>query len=139
MLPPRLVCQPELHIVENRGFVELPDSVEVRFPIAGVEADLISYSRLLYRVERRDLAWKILSLTVIYERDTLTPAVPGTTLAVDSAQFSRFRPSYRCLAYHISLRGQPVPDDLPGDDQPDHKNALYDKMLLWLRFGVLTT
>ncbi len=135
--PLHRVAAPVVHVAGSRGFVELPAAIEVRFPIGGVEADLISYSRLIYRVERRELSWKISSLTAIYERDTLAPAIPGTTLDVDSAQFTRFRPSYRCLAYHISLRGAPVRDDLLGDDQPERTNALYDKILDWLHSGVM--
>ena len=133
--PLHRMSPPVVHVDGSRGFVEIPAAVEVRFPINGVEADLVSYSRLLYRVEQRDGAWKIVGLMAIYERDTLAPSVPGTTLDVDVARFSAFRPSYRCLAYHISLRGVTPPDDLYGDDQPDRTGALYGRMLAWLRSG----
>ena len=133
--PLHRMSPPVVHVNGSRAFVEAPASVEVRFLIGGVEAELISYSRLLYRVEQRAGAWKILGLVAIYERDTLAPAVPGTTLGVDVARFSQFRPSYRCLAYHISLRGLPAPDDLYGDDRPERSNALYGRLLEWLRSG----
>ncbi len=131
--PLHRLSPPVVHVHGPRGFVELPAAVEVRFLIDGVEADLISYSRLLYRVERRTAGWKIVSLAAVYERDTLAPAVPGTVLTVDTERFGRFRSSYRCLSYHISLRGAPVRDDLYGDDQPERVGALYDGILQWLR------
>ena len=130
--PLHRLSPPVVHVSGQRGFVEVPASIEVRFPISGVEADLISYSRLLYRVEHHADGWRILSLTAVYERDTLAPAVPGTTLDVDVERFRRFRKPYRCLAYHISLRGQSAGDDLYGDDQPDRVNALYNEHRNWL-------
>ena len=133
--PLHRLSPPAVHINQTRAFVEVPVSVEVRFPVNGVEADLVSYTRLLYRVEHRAASWKILGLCAIYERDTLAPAIPGTTLDVDVERFGSFRASYRCLAYHISLRGQPVNDDLYGDDQPERCAALYDKIRGWLRSG----
>ena len=131
--PLHRLSPPVVHVNGTRGFVELPAAIEVRFPVEGVEADLISYSRLLYRVEHRALGWRILSLNAVYERDTLAPAIPGTVLTVDVERFARFRQSYRCLAYHISLRGQIAADDLYGDDQPDRANALYDDIRQWLQ------
>ncbi len=129
--PLHRLSPPAIHVNKTRAFVELPVAVEVRFPLGGVEAELISYSRLLYTVEQRD-TWKIRSLTAVYERDTLTPAVPGTTLDIDPDRLSGFRPSYRCLSYHISLRGLQPPIDLYGDDQPDRAKRLYDEVLSWL-------
>ena len=123
---------PVVHIAGRRGFVEVPAAVELRFPVSGVDADLTSHSRLLYRVENRAAAWKVLSLTAIYERDTLTPAIPGATLDIDITRFSRFREPYRCLAYQVSLRGQSADDNLYGDDQPDRVNTLYSEHLTWL-------
>ena len=131
--PMHRLSPPVVHVRGQRGFVEVPAAVEVRFPINGIEADLVSFSRLLYRVERREGDWKILSLTSIYERDTLAPSVPGTTLTVNPEDFRAFRSSYRCLSYHISLRSAPVRHDLYGDDQPEVVRALYDGILQWLR------
>ncbi len=129
--PLHRLSPPTIHLNRARGFVELPAAIEVRFLMGGVEAELISYSRLLYSVERR-AKWKIRSLAVIYERDTLTPAVPGTKLDIDPERFSSFRTSYRCLSYHISLRGLQPPPDLYGDDQPERSQGLYNEIFGWL-------
>ena len=129
--PLHRLSPPTIHINGVRAFAELPAAIVVRFPIDGVEAELTSYSRLLYTVERRT-EWKIRSLSVVYERDTLTPAVPGTSLDIDPESFSSFRTSYRCLSYHMSLRGIEPPADLYGDDQPERSRVLYDEILRWL-------
>lgn len=44
----------------------------------GNEAVVESYMRLIYRLERRNVTWKISNLTIINEADTLSPAIPGT-------------------------------------------------------------
>ena len=123
---------PAVHLHGDKAVLELPVSVERRFSLKGVEADLASYTRLLYRVERRGDSWKILSLDVIYERDTLAPTVPGTTLDVDHAKLAEFRAPYRFVAYDISLSGRSLTADLYGDDQPERVQALYASAFAWL-------
>ena len=123
---------PAVHLHGDKAVLELPVSVERRFLLKGVEADLASYTRLLYRVERRDEGWKILTLDVIYERDTLAPTVPGTTLDVAHDQVAQFRAPYRFVAYDISLSGRSLTADLYGDDQPERVQALYASTFEWL-------
>ena len=123
---------PAVHAHGDKAVLELPVSVERRFLLKEVEADLTSYSRLLYCLERRETGWKILSLNAIYERDTLTPTVPGTMLDVDHEILAQFRPSYRFVAYDISLSGRSMTADLYGDDQPEQVQALYRSAFDWL-------
>ncbi len=130
--PLHRLSPPVVHLNGQKGLVELPAAIEVRFVHQGVEADLVSYSRLIYRVERRDTGWKVLNLDAIYERDTLVPAVPGTDLNVRPDDFASFRPSYRYLAFHLSLRGVSPRDDLLGDDRPEAVEALYKAAFEWL-------
>ena len=123
---------PAVHLNGQKAVLELPASVERRFMLNGVEADVVSYSRLLYRLEQREAGWKIVSLNAIYERDTLTPTVPGTTLEIDEEKLAQFRPSYRFVAYDISLSGRAMTPDLYGDDQPEQVEALYREAFAWL-------
>ncbi|MGI5157967.1 hypothetical protein [Microbispora sp. CA-102843] len=52
--------------------------------IDGVQADLASSCQSQYRAERgHDGVWRITRITSIYEKDTLTPALPNTHLAID--------------------------------------------------------
>lgn len=131
--PVHRTSSPVVHLHEKRGIVELPVAAEVRSDIDGTEADLVSFMRLVYRVEQRENIWKIKSLDCIYERDTLTPAIPGTSLNIDLNVLRQFRMPYRCLAYQFSLRGTSVGEDLYGDDQPNRVNALYDAGFAWMR------
>lgn len=116
-----------------RAVVEL-STTTTRFPlIDGVEAELVSYMRLLYRAERRDAEWKLLALTGIFERDTLAAAVPGTLLSIDRKLLAQFRTPYRFLAYQRVRSGGSMPPNLYADDQPDAINALYTDAFTWLK------
>lgn len=117
----------------DRAFVELPACIEVRTEIDGVIADLVSCTRVIYRLERRAGEWRILALDCVYERDPLTPAVPGTRLSVPPEELAAYRAPYAILAWHVARRGYEVSDDLLGDDQPDRTAAFYTETLDWLR------
>ncbi|WP_329563354.1 nuclear transport factor 2 family protein [Kitasatospora sp. NBC_01266] len=126
---------PVVHVVGDRGYVEAPTGVEFRVTIDGVLVDLVSRTRLNYRVERRDGVWKILSLDAIYERDTITPAVPGTAITIPQERLAGFRPALALISYYLQSRGYPVGDNLLGDDQPRARDAFYAEVLAWLHAG----
>ncbi len=131
--PVHRLSPPVVALSGRRAVVEVSAAIQISFPIDGVEADLVSFTRLLYQAERRGSDWKIHALNAIYEHDTLTPSVPGTRLSLDLERLARSRKPYRYLAYHLSLGGRPVRDDLYGDDQPDRVNALYAEAFDWMR------
>lgn len=124
---------PTVQIVSDRAFVEMPAGIEVRTDIDGITADLASYTRIVYRLERRDSRWGISALDCIYERDTLTPTVPGQQIAIPPQQLAGYRTSYAILAWHLARRGYDVAADLLGDDQPARTAAFYTSTLSWLR------
>lgn len=124
---------PVVHVVGDRGYAEVPAGVEFRVAIDGVLVDLVSWTRLNYRVERRDGVWKILSLDAVYERDTITPVVPGTTITIPQERLAGLRPSSALLAHYLRLRGYPIGEDLLGDDEPEARDAFYADVLAWLR------
>ena len=65
----------------------------------------------------------------------MAPAMPGTTLSLDLERLAKFRPSYRCIAYHIATSGRAMMDDLYGDDQPERVKALYESAFEWMRMS----
>jgi hypothetical protein len=123
---------PIVRIRGGRAVAETGCALETRNVIDDIECDLTSYMRLLSRVERRGGSWRLASLGVVYERDTLTPVIPGRAPAIDTDLLDSLRPAYRFLAYVQIRLGWPSRPDLPGDDQPDLVKALYDATLDWL-------
>ncbi|MFD4668877.1 nuclear transport factor 2 family protein [Lentzea sp. NPDC058450] len=128
---------PAVHVAGDRGWAEVPAAIEVRTVLDGVLADLVSYTRVSYRVERRDGRWGIVGLDAIYERDTLTAVLPGT--ALPAPDVARFRRSYAFLAWYLDRRGYPLTDGLPGDDRPEQRDEFYAETLKWLHSGRRTT
>jgi hypothetical protein len=123
---------PIVRVNGSRSVVEMSASIEIRTELNGVEVDLISYTRLIYRSERAASRWQIVSLDPIYERDTLTPSMPGTKAAVAPADLAGLRPSYRLLAYLLHERGYDIREDLYGDDRPEAVAAFNRDLLHWL-------
>ncbi|MDT0465399.1 nuclear transport factor 2 family protein [Streptomyces gibsoniae] len=127
---------PAERIDGDRALAELPLMIEWRIDIDGVEADLASACRSQYRAERgADGIWRIARITSIYEKDTLVPVLPGTRLAVDPGELTRYRPSYRFLAWYLNRKGYTVGDHHLGDDQPVAVTGQYRAEHTWLHQG----
>jgi hypothetical protein len=116
----------------DRAWAELPLSIEFAIDVDGTPADLVSHCRSQYRAQRTQDGWKLVAITSIYERDTLTPSIPGQLLPIDPDAFTGLRQSYRILAWYFARQGTPLPDDLLGDDQPAPVADQYRQELLWL-------
>ncbi|MET3174841.1 UNVERIFIED_ORG: hypothetical protein ABIB52_002692 [Arthrobacter sp. UYCu721] len=127
------MAAPVVQIHGDKGYVEAPAAVEFQITLDNVAVDLISYTRLNYRVERHDGIWGVLSLDAVYERDTITPSVPGELITIPAEDLAQFRPSYALIAYYLNRRGYRVGKDLLGDDQPEQTVAFYAETLAWLR------
>lgn len=123
---------PAIRVQGDRALAELPLAIEFRITVDGVEADLISYCRSQYRARRIDGSWGIARITSIYERDTLTPSVPGTQLDIDPQEFADYRSSYRCLAWYQGRLGIDLRSDLLGDDRPEAVARQYEAEAAWL-------
>jgi hypothetical protein len=68
----------------------------------------------------------------IYERATLTPAIPGQSIVVDPEEVAGLRPSYALVALDLKRQGFSIPTDLLGDDRPDEVAAFYQELNSWL-------
>lgn len=123
---------PVVTVHGDRAVIEAAAAIEVRAEIDSIQADLTSYTRLIYRAERRTGTWRIRSLDPIYERDVLAAALPGAPLRIDPAELTGLRAPYRLLAWHLRRLGYDIPGDLYGDDQPDAVKDLYDAAFSWM-------
>lgn len=123
---------PSVHRHGDRAVVSMPMAIEFRIELHGVEADLVSYARGVYRLERRGGEHKICELSTIYERDTMTPVVPGDPMRLDRELLEAMPTSYRMLAYYFRVRGYHVNPKLPSDDRPETADALLSEAFDWL-------
>jgi SnoaL-like domain len=131
--PSHRLSPPGVHLAGERAVAEVPAEISVIQSFGGIDAYVLSYTRLLYRLECIKSNWKISSLDCIYERDTLVPVIYGMSPKIDPGVLSRFRRPFMYLAYHLHEIGKPVRDDLYGDDRPEQVEALYESAFSWLR------
>jgi hypothetical protein len=123
---------PSVHVRGERAIVSMPMAIEFRIDLHGVEADLISYARGIYRLERRAGRSKISDLSTIYERDTLTPVTPGELIPLDRQRLAQLPTSYRMLAYHFTSRGYEINPNMPGEDRPESADRVLAEAFEWL-------
>jgi SnoaL-like domain len=116
----------------DRALVESQGEIHVRPHIDGVECDVVSWGRFFSRVERRGVEWRLLTFDSIYKKDRIDPVSPGAVLHLDHERLASARSSYRHLTYLNRDAAYTVPDDLPGDDQPELVEAFYRKARGWL-------
>lgn len=127
---------PVISVHGTRALVELPAAIEFRDTICGIEADLTSYTRLIYCLEKDSGTWKIKSLDPIYERDILVPTIPGEVPQIDREALAGLRKPYRFLGYYLLQTGYSISDDLYGDDRPDEVEKLYRSSFEWVKEDV---
>lgn len=126
---------PPTTVRANRGkaVATLSAAIETRVVLDGVETDLDSQARLVYKAVKSEDGWKLFGLDCIYQRDTLSPAIPGEQVVVNLKRLKAYRSSCRCLSYVLESTGFNINQDLPGDDRPEQVSALYDDAFAWMK------
>jgi hypothetical protein len=120
-----------VHLGGDRAVASLTGIIDIPSQVDGIDAQLSSHARFLYRAERRDGRWRLSGFDGVYRRDELVPTVPGQVLKIDPAALATFRPSYRLLSYVLSRNGYAVNGELPGEDEPARVAALEDELFGW--------
>ncbi len=125
------VGPPVVRLHGDRAVASLAAIIDIPAVVKGVEAQLSSYARFIYRVERRSGRWRIAFFDSIYMRDELTPAIAGQVVPVTAEDVAPFRTSYRMLCYLLSLTGYAPSQDLAGDDRPETAAAMIQEAYGW--------
>ena len=118
-------------VSRNRAVASMSAIVEIPAQPQGIEMNLLSYTRFIYRAERREDQWRIFSFDAIYLRDELTPAIPGHSISIDPSELQSFRPPYRLLSYILSKEGYTIDTELAGADRPESIQALMREVFTW--------
>jgi hypothetical protein len=116
---------------EHRAVAVTMACIQSRKEVEGISLDLSSYVRMVYSAVKDEGGWKIASLDIIYEKDSLVPASPEGIKPPPSA-----RVSYANLIAIIGSEGYEMDADMPGDDRPDLRTALLESVASWLSQGV---
>lgn len=107
-------------------------TVQCRSDLDGHTVELRSDVKLLYRTQKIDGVWYIISMDGIYEKDSLIPVSPGGNISVPTEEISKYRSSYANLTYVFKKQGYDIDNNLPGIDRPETVNKLYQEAEDWL-------
>ncbi len=120
-------------ISNDRAIAETACTLHGFYKLDGVDVTSTGFVRLLWRTQRLEASWLIAGLRSIYIRDLLQPCNPSQTIALDGAELSAYRPSYRYLSYTLKYLGRQPNQTLPGFDLPDTVAALREAEQRWLQ------
>ena len=115
----------------ERAVATLGGAIDIPVNLGGIDAQLSSYARFFYKVERREGLWKLSGFDATYIRDELVPIIPGQLLRVSPDELASFRRSYQMLSYVLTHSGYRVNSDLPGEDRPETVRALETELFSW--------
>jgi hypothetical protein len=123
--PVRVRLCGERAVASLAGIIDIPTVVD------GIEAQLSSHARFLFRAERRRERWGLSGFDAVYRRDELVPTIPGQVISIAPAQLAGFRPSYRMLSFVLTNQGYAVNHQLAGEDRPQTAAALERELDDW--------
>lgn len=131
-----LVChqlnQPLVFLSTDRALGEVGMVVYLRAQLERHTVDVTCFSRLIYRIERREHKWGILSIDALYHKDNIVPVIPDARIEMNLIRLAGYRTSYQYLSYVMEENGYPIDQDLPGDDQPKSIERIRADSERWL-------
>lgn len=123
----------------NRAVAECICVINFRTELEGELVDLNVWSRLHFRVEKRDGKWGLVYFEGIYERDRLDPAFGDSTFCISREELRKFRPcNWNQCARLSKYNGDPFggglknADEWAGPDKPETVLRLYEESSNWI-------
>jgi hypothetical protein len=107
-------------------------TIQMRREIDGHLLELQSDVKLLYKTQKIDNVWSIVSMEGIYEKDSLLPVSPVDGIKIPKGEIAKFRSSYANLSYVLSKTGYAVDSNLPGIDRSVSVAKVYQESEDWL-------
>lgn len=117
----------------DRAIAETNVVIIRRASLDSVLVDITIYGHFYSRVERREGVWGILTLDVIYEKDTLVLVNPADHLEISWEELEKGPEGYRFSTYNLRKLGYTVrTDSLYTTVQPERVAQLFAKGNDWL-------
>lgn len=124
----------QVHVHQQRALAETNTLIIRRSLLHEVLVDATIYCRLVSRVERRQDAWRILTLDAIYEKDTVVPVYPEERPLLDRTELNRAPGAYQFTAYNLKRLGYSVdPQQLCSTAEPERVACFYEEAYAWLQ------
>ncbi|MCC0670048.1 hypothetical protein [Clostridioides sp. ZZV14-6153] len=107
-------------------------AIHIRNEIDGNLVELQSDVKLVYKTQKIDDMWYIVSMDAIYEKDILLPVYQNSDVKVSKSEIKNYRPTYANLSYMLSKDGYKINQELPGIDRKEMVDKLYEDAERWL-------
>lgn len=127
-----IISPVEVHLNGQRAVSDSRGSIHARFCQDQTEFDCISYGRLISRLEKEGPDWKVCTLEMIYDKDSLQAVDPSQEHLTAIKLDNHARQSYRCLSWLLAQNGFSINQDLPGTDRPGSGERLLQLCFEWL-------
>ena len=118
-------------VVGEHAIAQTRMEILQRGVVHDVEVDVTCIGRFYDFLRKRDGRWELVRRRLAYEKDWMTPVVPGTPIPLDLEQLAGFPVGYRHLGYLQAQLGFPVKRDMPGTRGPEVE-AMYAQGAAWL-------
>jgi hypothetical protein len=117
----------------ERAVATMSAVIEIPVELKGGAMNLLSYTRFVYRAERREGTYFQLRRDLSARRTHARHS--GHSIAIDPDELRPFRPTYRLLSYVLSKQGYAIDSELAGEDRPDSVGALMRGIFAWAGIG----
>ena len=116
----------------NRACAECICMIQIRCQLDGDLVDMATYTRIHFRLEKREGIWKISYMCGAHEKDTMHSAYANGSFTTTPELLAPYRESYSNTMYRqVRYGGNPNPD-LIGEDRPETVAAMYAESSEWL-------
>ncbi len=122
----------------NRAIAECICSIDYRLTMDGELLDLQVYSRLHFRVEKRDGQWGLVYFEGIYEKDRMVPVFSDSKWSIPREELQKFRPINWNQCYRLACgvdsfgKGLENSNEWAGPDKPETIQRIYDESSKWI-------
>jgi len=104
----------EIQIQGSRAIAQTKMTISQRGDVHGVECDIVCTGRFYDLIELTGSGWRVVLRQPIYERDRMTPLMPGKVFDLNPEIIKLYPDGYRHLAYFQHSLGYQVKRDMPG-------------------------
>lgn len=125
-------------IKANRALAETGCAIHLIGKVGDIEVDVVGQARMYSRIERKNDVWLLSGLRMLYISDCMVPLDPTRSPKLDPARLIQYRASYRFISYLLAENGRTSRADLPGIDQRESVETLWQAEEQWLNLPLIS-
>lgn len=122
----------EIWVKGDKAVAMMTATIDLQHHIGQYPVELVSDVILIFRTQKIDGQWYIVSFESIYQKDDIIPAFPNAEISIPAEEISQYRKSYGSMIYLMRKANFKIDENLPGTDRPDLVEKLYRETDEWL-------